>query len=176
MGAWGVKTLENDIALDWLAELEDEKDLSLVVVKFLNLYEEYANEELIDSDLSSEVLAAAEVVSALLGLPSPELSKELVKWLEKKTLYDRNLVSIINEIIKVTEFENDFKSEWKKYSKDQKWSFVLESISNYAKNSIDIILERSELKELWQETDDYANWVEEINSLKQRCERIESND
>ncbi len=58
----------------------------------------------------------------------------------------KNLLSIFNEIVKNTEFEDDFKTVWNDYSKEDKWGFVLACLSNYAIRSIDIILRKIRVK------------------------------
>lgn len=174
MGAWGIKTFENDCAQDWISEFLEEKNLSLVAIKFFEVTKETIEkpDELLDSDLATEVLASAELVSALLGAPSDELPVKIIKWLEKKKItYDKGLISMFNEIVKNTDFENDFKSLWKDYSKVEKWGFVLNCLSDYAVKSIEIVLEKSELKELWLESEEYENWVNEVNNLKNRCKK-----
>lgn len=174
MGTWGIKTFENDCALDWISEFQEEKNLSLVAIKFFEVIKEAIEkpDELLDSDLATEALASAELVSALLDAPSDELPVKVIKWLEKKkTTFDKGLISMFNEIVKNTDFDEDFKLIWKDYSKEEKWGFVLNCLSDYAVKSIEIILEKSELKELWLESQEYVKWVDEVNNLKNRCKR-----
>lgn len=78
---------------------------------------------------------------------------------------------MFNEIVKNTDFGGEFKSLWKEYSKEEKWGFVLNCLSDFAVKSIKIILEKSELKELWLESKEYEKWVDEVNDLKSRCKR-----
>lgn len=172
MGAWGVNTFDNDCALDWLSELEDEKDLSIIVDKFFEFKDDYNNgkEGSADSDLSSEVLAAAEVVAALLGSPGSVLPKSIAKWLEKKKNYDRSLISYYNHIFNSDELDDDeLKREWKSLSKENKWRDILEGLSSQAQEVIEIVLDNSELKELWESSENYVEWIEVVKELKQRC-------
>ncbi|SEO13068.1 DUF4259 domain-containing protein [Paenibacillus sp. OV219] len=171
MGAWGVKSFENDAALDWLSEFEDEKRLRMVLIKLLEVYlERNRNEEaLIDNDLSSEAIASAEIVAALMGSPSTseELSTDLLKWLKKKK-YDRGLVSLNTDLLNgvLTEAE---RASWKALSNHEKWIDTLEGLSQHAVKVIDFILEKSELMELWQSSSDYEAWINEVINLKRRC-------
>jgi len=167
VGAWGVKAFENDTALDWISELEDEKDLLIVVEKFLDLYRENNKKKniVIEDDLSWEVLAAAEIVAALLRAPGDSLPPSMAKWLNKKT-YDRGLVSYFKDVMSADETD---KSTWKEMTNEHKWNEILSRLSECAKELIDIILEKSELKEHWESSDNYENWLNEINNLKNRC-------
>ena len=149
MGAWGVKSFENDSALDFITELEDEKDLTIIVFKFSEFISASEEEEIIDSDMATEVLAAAEIVSVLLGNLSDEVPKKIYKWIEKKRNYDRKIISLFNEIINEGDFDNEFINTWNNYTKDQKWKYILNYLSETAIKSIEIVDVRSELKELW---------------------------
>jgi len=170
MGVWGVKTFENDSALDWVSELEDEKDLVQVIIKFYDLFEviNRKDDNFIDSDLASEVLVASEIVAALLGNPSNDLPPTIARWLKKKS-FDRGLVTVVNDIIMNTEFEDNTKEEWKSCDKKEKWNMVLSLLSNFASSSFEHILERSELKDLWVESNDYDKWRETVKELRNRC-------
>jgi len=63
MGAWGVNVFENDSAMDWVIQLEEEKDVSQVFLKLVEIKLENRenNNVLLDSDLASEGLAAIEI-------------------------------------------------------------------------------------------------------------------
>jgi Domain of unknown function (DUF4259) len=69
MGAWGVANFENDDAQDWVYELEESKDLSVVA----NL----DNEIYLAAPECARALAAAEVLTALLSRPSRDLTIEV---------------------------------------------------------------------------------------------------
>ena len=68
MGAWGVGPFENDDASDWVYQLEGAEDLELV----RGTLEAAANPQgYLEAPTCSEALAAAEVVAALSGRPTP---------------------------------------------------------------------------------------------------------
>ena len=66
MGAWGADTFDNDTACDWSYELEDSEDLSLVEAA-LREVRDVERDDVVDSDLGSEALAACEVIARLRG-------------------------------------------------------------------------------------------------------------
>jgi hypothetical protein len=73
MGAWGTGIFENDDAMDFIGDLVDgEASLD----DALALGDEY-----VEAPDASIALAAAEVVAALAGRPSPALPKEAHDWL-----------------------------------------------------------------------------------------------
>ncbi len=78
MGAWGPGNFENDHALDWLSNFlggEDEGP----IYEALDVAVDQPDFDL-DTSSSEAALAAAEVVAAMIGKPSPEAPEELVGW------------------------------------------------------------------------------------------------
>jgi hypothetical protein len=77
MGAWGAGNFENDMALDWVIDLEASNDLGLVE----NAIAEVLNSgEYLDADAGCAGLAAAEVVAALKGSPMAGLPEDVSAW------------------------------------------------------------------------------------------------
>lgn len=90
MGAWGTGSLENDAALDWLGELESEgsvglleSTLALVADALPSFGGDDDEGDYIELDEACAALAAAEVVACALGRPGPELSDDLIIWIEQ---------------------------------------------------------------------------------------------
>lgn len=74
MGAWGIGTFDNDGACDWVYDLEETTDLSLLES---TLAPDNPDPE---GDL---ILAAAEVVYALHKTPRNTLPEDVQGWIEK---------------------------------------------------------------------------------------------
>lgn len=91
MGAWSHEPFGNDDTGDWLSELEQSKDLS-VVETAINAVTDDA-EEYLEAPQCSVALAAAEVVAALLGFPSTSLPEEAVGWTRGKSRPSAPLVA-----------------------------------------------------------------------------------
>jgi len=131
MGAWGTGNFDNDTALDWVFELEETDDLSLVESAIESaLYEEY-----IDSDIGAEVLVAIEVLARLKGNFGKEdpYSEDVDKWVKSHPIE------------------------------------IDEQLTDKAKNVLNLIVsEKSELYELWEETEDFEIWKNIVNDLKYR--------
>jgi Domain of unknown function (DUF4259) len=143
MGAWGKKTFENDGAMDWLADFLEEPSETRILNAFSaqptaiqpgligKLLGKKA--ESIPGELEGEeVLAAAEVVAAILGRPSTTLPDEL-----------KNPPAI---------------------------SLSPTTVSK-ALAAIDEIIKDSNLKECWEETDDFQAWKAEVEDLRTRLKR-----
>lgn len=96
-GAWDVGPFDNDDAADWVWELEESSDLSVVkaalkAVAKLNSY--------IEAPTGSTAIAAAEVVAALNGQPHAQLPDEVAAWVETQSLHgDEKLVKLALQAI-----------------------------------------------------------------------------
>ncbi len=77
MGAWGEGNFENDTALDWVGDLIEADDVTLVARAIAAVVQE---DEYLDAGLGCIGLAATEVVAALRGHPAEYLPQELTGW------------------------------------------------------------------------------------------------
>tara|TARA_B100001989_G_C24547027_1_gene471602 strand:- start:57 stop:455 length:399 start_codon:yes stop_codon:yes gene_type:complete len=128
MGAWGYKTFDNDDASDWLYDLEETSDLSLIEETVKQGQGDY-----IEAYDGCNILAAAEIIAALKGQASNDLPEEAEAWI------------------------------------DQNKNLDIKNIEKQVFEAVDRVLsDNSELKELWQDSDDYEAWLEDVNKLKER--------
>ena len=74
MGAWGTNFDESDGCLDFLGNVEDNRNWAEVENCILTYVEAGGYEE------AEEAWAALELVAAALGRPSPRLSPDLAQW------------------------------------------------------------------------------------------------
>lgn len=130
MGAWGINTFENDDAADWLAEFCDESDEELLFDAFSTVNE--IGDDYLEAPESSAALAAAEIVAALQGKPSPNLPEEA----------------------QVCVGQLNFQSS--------------DKLVSAARKAVVRIQTDSELKELWEESDNFSQWQTTVNELKHR--------
>lgn len=63
MGAWGIKSFQNDDALDWLASLEQE-GAEQIRLTFSAVLQEATEDNYIEAPTACDALAAAELVAA----------------------------------------------------------------------------------------------------------------
>ncbi len=129
MGAWGLKTFENDDASDWLYDLEESNDLS-VIEEALDIESGY-----LESPDGCNVLAAAEVILALLGKPRLGFPENAARWVNNHKSLDPT------------------------------------PLKRSAVNAITCVLsDESELKELWQESEEFDEWKKDVNETKIQLE------
>jgi len=131
MGAWGTGNFDNDTALDWVFELEEVNDLSLIEKTINAVFDD----DYIDSDIGCEALIAIEAIARLIGNFGKDNSyaEDLDSWVKSHNL------DVNNELIV------------------------------RGKKALDLIVsEKSELYELWEETEDFDTWKNEIDDLRAR--------
>jgi hypothetical protein len=81
MGAWGSGNFENDTALDWLEDINN-NDVKAQVRQALGRVVKAKKGTLLNSDSCCIALAAAEIVAASVGAPSEPEVRELLAQLE----------------------------------------------------------------------------------------------
>lgn len=80
MGAWGYGNLENDTVLDWVEELLETKDLSLISESI----EMVLDDSYLDADTASIAVGAIEILAALQNKPGKEeYDDELDDWINQ---------------------------------------------------------------------------------------------
>jgi hypothetical protein len=135
MGAWGPKAFENDVALDWAAELEEFEDYAAVSGALDAVMQDKADH--LDADVCEEGVAAAEIVAAGAGKPAGDLPDDIKNWLAGKPKPDAALVT-------------------------------------QSLGAIAAIREKSELKELWEDSDDLAAWTAAMDDLNARLSAVKT--
>lgn len=79
-GAWDTGPFDNDDALDWVWELAESDDLTVVESA---LHDVTQSSGYLEAPTASMAVAAAEVVAALKGKPRERLPPEVVNWVRE---------------------------------------------------------------------------------------------
>ncbi|HTH48407.1 MAG TPA: DUF4259 domain-containing protein [Candidatus Limnocylindria bacterium] len=130
MGAWGSGTFENDDASDWLYELEESSETS-VIAEALSVITD-AGDAYLEAPDCSNALAAAEIVAALRGKPPADFPDNAKKWVAEHAKLE------VTALVKI------------------------------AQAAIGRIRSNSELKELWDESEEAAEWYASLDNLEAR--------
>lgn len=135
MGAWGPRSFENDVAVDWIGDLSEWSTFGGVAGALDAVIADKA--EYLDADVCEEGIAAAEIVAATAGAPSRDLPDEAAAWARGKPRPDATLIA-------------------------------------KAIDMIGAVREKSELRELWENSDDFADWNAAIDDLMIRLNAAKS--
>jgi hypothetical protein len=79
-GAWGAGSFDNDDALDWAQAFEAKPGMSALVAAL----EAVTGSGYLEAPEGSAAIAAAEVLAAVAGKPSPKLPADLAAWARKQ--------------------------------------------------------------------------------------------
>ncbi|WP_394695158.1 DUF4259 domain-containing protein [Pseudoxanthomonas japonensis] len=132
MGTWGTGSFENDDAADFMIDVLDSGDLSLIREVLDNVL---TSTEYVEAPDAALAIVAAEIAAAALGRATLAAQQEdgLADWLAR---------------IRPT-IDDDLRQQ--------------------AVNALRRILaENSELRELWEDTEDFQNWKATVTDLEQQ--------
>jgi hypothetical protein len=130
MGTWGIGSFENDDAADFMIDLLDSGDLSLVREVLDNVL---TSTEYVEAPDATLAIVAAEIVAAARGRPTPAATQEegLADWLARiRPTIDADLAAQARDAL------------------------------------TRILADNSELRELWEETDDLHDWQAVVAELR----------
>lgn len=140
MGAWGVGNFENDSGLDWMYDfLESENQIATL----------------------KEVLKVSTIRQGLLG-----------KLFRKKEAMDEpeaTAILVAGEIVAllVGNPSTDLPEDLENWGKQNQLRLEKDLVRD-ALDAIQSMKEHSELKVLWEGTDDFQNWLHEVYDLESR--------
>lgn len=129
MGTWGIGSFENDDAADFMIDALESGDLSLLGEMFDNVL---TSTEYVEAPDATVAIAAAEIVAAALGRPTPAAQQEegLTEWLARiRPTLDADLATRARTAL------------------------------------TRILADNSELRELWEETDEFQDWQAVVTEL-----------
>jgi hypothetical protein len=110
MGSWGHSAFENDDALDWVAELEEVENTSILIAAFDAVLE--AQEDYIEIPEASITISAAEVVAALLGRADTLLPEEVQAWVAGQDKVDSKIVEKARRAVNRVLEDSELKEVW----------------------------------------------------------------
>jgi hypothetical protein len=128
MGAWGPGVFENDDASDWVWELEDDTD-GTVLADALSIVTTAPVSEFIEAPDASNALAAAEIVASARGSRAADLPTEAVVWLDAHSaVVDEKLVAKARTAVERIAADSELKELWDE-SDSTAWSTVVAALA-----------------------------------------------
>ncbi len=125
MGAWGHTNFDNDDALDFLNGFREEPTADTLLKALAPILETAEEEEYIEAPDASAALAAAEIVAALVGRPSPTLPDEIPALLEN-LLKEKvaNIQKVAHKAVKQILKESELQELWAEGGEPNEWQAV----------------------------------------------------
>ena len=129
MGAWGAGPFENDDAGDWVWELEDDVDGS-VIIEALSAVVDTPVDEQPEAPECSNALAAAEIVAAGRGLRGPALPSEASVWIQAHSdLIEPGLIALASGAVERIAIDSELKDLWDEAGDDAWAAYVSDLLS-----------------------------------------------
>jgi hypothetical protein len=127
MGAWGFGPFENDDAGDWLYELEESPDASVILTALSQVAE--SGEEYLEAPEACNALAAAEIVAALNGHPLADLPENASAWVdEHEEIVSADLIPPALAAIERVRKQSELKELWDESKDAAKWYATLDDL------------------------------------------------
>jgi hypothetical protein len=135
----GVGNFENDSALDWMADFLESEDKMLTLRDTFEVAKSRSNFFLklfkrdfeIEAPEANAVLAAGEVISLILGLPSDDLPVELKAWSTKNQMkLNKTIVDDALKAIQSVRQKSELKLLWEKTDSYSTWLEIVRNLEN----------------------------------------------
>lgn len=120
MGAWGAGNFENDDALDFLAEIDGP---TILESAFQALPP--AGEGEVDATDACRVLAAAEIVAAMMGRPSADCPAKLTPRLKELGKPTGELIELARRGVSRVLFDSELLDLWNESDSREDWNVVV---------------------------------------------------
>lgn len=128
MGAWETGSFDNDDALDWLFDLEDSADTSVISAALQDVLGK--GDDYLEAPECSVAIAAAEIVAALSENPSSKLPDNAKAWVETNAdLEITNLISKCMKAIKLIRADSELKELWEESPDVDGWYAALDNLN-----------------------------------------------
>lgn len=133
MGTWGFGSFENDDALDWVDELVVSRGVGLLEQTFNAVIQG----DYVEADVAASAVAAADVVTGLLGAPGQDFPESVLAWLDRnattpsQALVDQ-AIAVVGRIQSPT---CELLDLWEASGELDSWRAVLSSLVERLKNA-----------------------------------------
>jgi len=134
MGAWDIGTFDNDDASDWLYDLEESTDTSVIQAALDAVNE--SDEDAPEAPDCICALAAAEIVAALRGYPLDSLPENAQSWVDTHDgLEVGSLVKSSLTAVERIRTNSELKELWDEASESEcsKWHATLDDLTSRLK-------------------------------------------
>ena len=126
MGIWGTGIFENDVALDWVEQLLQSNNTSLLREAIRGVVD---TSRYLEAPECCIALAAVEIVAALKNKEYSLLPEAVESWVRKNSfIIDTQLVEVALRTIQAISRESELRDLWSESSFHDEWSNVINSL------------------------------------------------
>lgn len=128
MAAWDTGPFDNDDAVDWLEELIDSSDISILSATLDVIGD--VGEDFLESADCCNAIAAAEIVAALLGQAGAGLPAKAKAWIKKyKKLDAAPLLPTAQAVVQRIRKKSELKDQWEESEDPDKWYAAIDDLA-----------------------------------------------
>ncbi|GIO41580.1 DUF4259 domain-containing protein [Paenibacillus apis] len=125
MGAWGYGILENDTVLDWVEDLLETQDLSLIT----EAIEMVLSDSEIESYTAEIALGAIEILAALQDRPgNEEYDEELESWINRHNGQGKELLVHSQKALGKILYESELRELREGSEKFEEWVKIIKEL------------------------------------------------
>jgi hypothetical protein len=119
MGTWGAGAFENDSVSDWVYELEEQNDTTILLDA---LTEAAETDEYLDVDEGDIAVACAEIVAALNGHPAQSLPDNVVEYINRVSPPGVEMTDLALRALERVKADNsELKELWDESDSREEW-------------------------------------------------------
>lgn len=133
MSVWDIGPFDNDLALDWVQDLQESNDLYYIEDTLNNVLDEGDN--LIPMPFACEALAAIEVLARLQGqpgTPGDETEDDVAAWVETVRKKFKRRADLVEKSLKALDLivseKSELANEWAQTDEHVAWRGLVEQL------------------------------------------------
>jgi len=130
MSVWDIGPFDNDLALDWVQDLQESNDLYYIEDTLNNVLEE--GDTFIPMPFACEALAAIDVLARLQGQPGAEAVDDVDAWVEASRKKFKRRADLVEKSLKALELivseKSELANEWAQTDEHVAWRGMVEQL------------------------------------------------
>lgn len=130
MSVWDIGPFDNDLALDWVQDLQESNDLYYIEDTLNNVLEE--GDSFIPMPFACEALAAIDVLARLQGQPGAEVVEDVDAWVEASRKKFKRRTDLVEKSLKALELivsdKSELANEWAQTDEHVAWRGMVEQL------------------------------------------------
>ncbi|MRV71602.1 DUF4259 domain-containing protein [Duganella sp. FT92W] len=130
MSVWDIGPFDNDLALDWVQDLQESNDLYYIEDTLNNVLEE--GDTFIPMPFACEALAAIDVLARLQGQPGAEAVEDVDAWVEASRKKFKRRADLVEKSLKALELivsdKSELANEWAQTDEHVAWRGMVEQL------------------------------------------------
>jgi hypothetical protein len=123
MSVWDIGPFDNDLALDWVQDLQESNDLYYIEDTLDNVLDE--GDSVIPMPFACEALAAIDVLARLQGQPGEEAEDDVDAWVETVRKKFKRRADLVEKSLKVLDLvvseKSELANEWAQTDEHVAW-------------------------------------------------------